>query len=184
MDKKVLLAYASIHGSTQEIATVVADTLRECRLTVDVLPARSVRSLEGYSSVVLGAPLYIFHLQNDALRFLSRHRHVLTGGIPVAIFSSGPFGEGDADEWNEVRRQLNQEMMKFPWLKPVAVEVFGGKFDPTRLRFPWNLIPALKGIPAKDLRDWTAIRAWASSLADNLVPPIQDIQTEIAEVLM
>jgi menaquinone-dependent protoporphyrinogen oxidase len=51
------------------------------------------------------------------------------------------------------------------WLKPATVEVIGGKFDPQHLRFPWNLIPALKNMPATDFRDWTAIRAWAGSLA-------------------
>jgi len=44
----------------------------------------------------------------------------------------------------------------------------GGKFDPTKLRFSYNLIPVLKKMPASDLRDWVAIRAWASSLAAQL----------------
>ena len=36
------------------------------------------------------------------------------------------------------------------------------------LRFPMNLIPALKQMPASDIRDWTAIRAWASDLVTQL----------------
>jgi menaquinone-dependent protoporphyrinogen IX oxidase len=36
------------------------------------------------------------------------------------------------------------------------------------LRFPMNLIPALKQMPAGDIRDWTAIRAWASGLVTQL----------------
>jgi hypothetical protein len=35
----------------------------------------------------------------------------------------------------------------------------------TKLGFPYNLIPALKQMPASDIRDWPAIRAWASGLA-------------------
>jgi len=171
MEIKVLMAYASTHGSTQEVAEDVAATLRSQGLTVDLQPARDVRTLEGYRAVVLGAPLYMFHLHKDALRFLSRHQKALTGGLPVAIFAGGPFDSGDekASEaenvWQEVRKQLDQELAKFPWLKPVAVEVIGGKFDPARLRFPWNLIPALKHMPPSDLRDWDAIRTWAGSLA-------------------
>jgi menaquinone-dependent protoporphyrinogen oxidase len=170
MERKVLVAYASTHGSMQEVAEAVTATMRESGLMVDLQPAQKVRSLEGYSAVVLGAPLYILHLHKDALRFLSKHQIMLMGDFPVAIFAGGPFGRGDEQEWQEVRKQLNQELARFPWLKPVAVEVVGGKFDPAALHFPWNLIPALKQLPPNDLRDWTAIRAWASSLVEKMQP--------------
>jgi len=35
----------------------------------------------------------------------------------------------------------------------------------SELRFPMNLIPALKQMPASDIRDWTALRAWAHGSA-------------------
>jgi menaquinone-dependent protoporphyrinogen oxidase len=165
MEEKVLVAYVSTHGSTQEAAEVIASTLREQGLAVDVQPARKVRRLAGYRAVVLGAPLYMFHLHRGAQHFLSRYRKVLTGGMPIAIFSGGPMGKGDEDEWQMVRKQLADDLAKFTWLKPAAVEVIGGRFDPQHLRFPWNLIPALKSMPATDFRDWPAIRAWANSLA-------------------
>ena len=170
MKIKVLLTYASIHGSTQQVAEAIAATLRENELVVDLQPAQNVRTLEGYAAVVLGAPLYMFHLHKDALRFLSRHQKALTRGLPVAIFAGGPIETSDENGWQEVRKQLDQELAKFPWLRPVAVEVVGGRFDPTRLRFPWNLIPALRRMPPSDLRDWAAIRSWASSLALKLQP--------------
>jgi menaquinone-dependent protoporphyrinogen oxidase len=166
METKILVAYASKHGSTQEIAEAVAQTLREQGLAVDLQAVRSVRTLAGYRAVVLGAPLYIFHWHKDALQFLSRNRSVLEGGMPAAVFAGGPFGKGDEQEWQEVRRQLEGELAKFPWFKPAAVELVGGRFDPTRLRFPYNLIPALKQMPASDLRDWGAIRTWAINLAE------------------
>jgi len=164
METKVLVAYASTHGSTQEIAEVVAATLHAHELTVDLLPVSKVRTLAGYRAVVLGAPLYMFHLHKDALRFLSRNQKTLAGGSPVAIFAGGPIEKGDEKEFQEVRKQLDQELAKFPWLKPVAIEVVGGKFDPAGLHFPWNLIPALRQKPPIDLRDWDAIRSWANSL--------------------
>jgi menaquinone-dependent protoporphyrinogen oxidase len=171
MKIKVLVAFASTHGSTQEVAEAVVATLREQGLTVDLQPARDVRTLDGYGAVVLGAPLYMLHLHKDALRFLSRHQQALTGGIPIAVFAGGPFDSADekASEsesaWQEVRKELDQDLAKFPWLRPVSVEVIGGKFDPSRLHLPWNLIPALRHMPYSDLRDWEAIRRWARSLA-------------------
>src|SRR5436853_7095744 len=40
--------------------------------------------------------------------------------------------------------------------RPVAIFALG----PQKLTFPHNLVPALKNMPASDIRDWTAIRAW------------------------
>jgi menaquinone-dependent protoporphyrinogen oxidase len=170
METKVLVAYASVHGSTQEIADVVAATLRESGLAVDLQLIRNVRALDDYNAIVLGAPLYMFHWHKDALRFLSQHRDILADSIPLAIFAGGPIDSADEKGWQEVRRQLDQELAKYSWLKPISVEIVGGRFDPTKLRFPYNLIPALKQMPPSDLRDWAAIRAWASSLAVQLQP--------------
>ncbi len=172
MEFRVLVAYASAYGSTQEVAETVAATLREHGLTVDLQPVRNVGTLDGYSAVVLGAPLYMFHLHKDALRFLSRHQKALTSGLPVAVFAGGPFGPADDNAWREVRKQLDQELAKYPCLRPVAVEVVGGRFDPAKLRLPYNLIPALRQMPASDLRDWETIRRWASTLAAQLQPTL------------
>jgi menaquinone-dependent protoporphyrinogen oxidase len=163
MEEKILVAYATTYGSTQEVAEAVAATLHECGFEVDIQPMRKVRTLTGYQAVVLGAPLYMFHWHKDALNFLSQHHTNLTD-LPVAVFALGPFHD-EEKEWQEVRSQLDKELVKFPWLKPVAIKIFGAKFDPATLRFPWNLLPALKNMPASDLRDWAAIRAWASNLA-------------------
>jgi menaquinone-dependent protoporphyrinogen oxidase len=165
METRVLVTYASSYGSTREIAEVISETLRSQGLVVDLQPIRKVRALEGYSAVVLGAPLYMFHWHKEALHFLSKHRKILAENLPIAIFAGGPFGQGDKKEWQEVRAKFDLELAKFPWLTPVSVEIVGGKFDPAKLRFPYNLIPVLKKMPASDLRDWVAIRAWASSLA-------------------
>jgi menaquinone-dependent protoporphyrinogen oxidase len=162
MSASVLVGYATRYGSTQEVAEAVAATLREGGLEVDIQPMRKVPTLAGYRAVVLGAPLYMFHWHKDALRFLSQHRQALTER-PVAIFALGPFND-DEKEWQDVRAQLDKELAKFPWLTPAALRIFGGKFDPATLRFPWNLLPALNRLPASDIRDWTAIRAWAVEL--------------------
>jgi menaquinone-dependent protoporphyrinogen oxidase len=67
MSASILVAYATRYGSTQEVAEVVVATLRERGLAVDIQPMRQVRTLEGYRTVVLGAPLYKFHWHKDSL---------------------------------------------------------------------------------------------------------------------
>jgi menaquinone-dependent protoporphyrinogen oxidase len=167
MADSVLVAYATRYGATQEVAEVVAATLREQGLAVDLQPARKVQTLEGYAAVVLGAPLYIGSWQKDARSFLKRH-HAALIQRPLALFTLGPT-EDKEEDWKEVRGQLDQQLAKYPWLTPVACELFGGKLDPAQLRFPDSLLtklPAspLHDMPASDIRDWAAIRAWAAGL--------------------
>ena len=162
MAGKVLVAFATRYGSTQEVAEAVAGTLREHGLEIDLEPARDVRRLEGYDGVVLGAPLMMHHLHKDAARFLTRHKGALLG-LSVALFALGPVHDPhDEQEWQGSRDQLDQELAKWAWLEPVAVEVLGGKFDPSLLRFPLNKLAG--SASASDIRDWEAIRAWAGGL--------------------
>src|SRR5947209_28996 len=89
MSALVLVGYATRYGSTQEVAEAVAATLRACGLAVDLQPMRDVRTLAGYSAVVGGAPLIMFHWHKDARRFLARYRAALMER-PVAVFALGP----------------------------------------------------------------------------------------------
>jgi menaquinone-dependent protoporphyrinogen oxidase len=168
MQASILVAYATRSGSTREVAQAIAKTLNEAGLEVDMKPARTVESLEGYSAAVLGAPLYLFRWHKEALAFLERHRSALTER-PVAVFALGPFHDEER-EWQEVRAQLDKQLAKSPWFAPVAVQVFGGKFDPANLGWRFRLIPAMRKMPATDVRDWTAITAWATDLAAKLAP--------------
>ena len=175
MSNLILVAYATRYGSTQEVAEAIAAALREHGLEVDLHPMRKVRTLEGYRAIVLGAPIYIGSLHKDAQRFLSQHHEALSER-PVAVFALGPTHD-DENERQGSRAQLDKELAKFPRLTPIALEMFGGKFDPAKLRFPDNLIarlPAspLHNEPASDVRDWTVIRAWANNLAAKLQPAL------------
>jgi menaquinone-dependent protoporphyrinogen oxidase len=162
MAKSILVAYATSYGSTREVAEAVAATLRDRGHDADLRPARDVRALDEYGPVVLGAPLAMHRWHKDAHRFLSRHRKSLVG-VPVAVFALGPVHEPhDEQEWADSRVQFDKELTKAGWLEPVAVELFGGRFDPSLLRFPVNKLAGSE--PASDIRDWEAIRAWAGGL--------------------
>ena len=167
MSNKVLVAYASRYGSTREVAEMIAATLREEGSIVDVRSAAEVRDLGGYRAVVVGAPLYMFNWLKEARSFVARHRASLER-VPVAVFALGPT-EDKGKDWQETRGQLDKVLAGFPWLKPATVELFGGKFDPARLTFPYTLIPAMKRMPVSDIRDWDAVRSWATGLVRTLV---------------
>jgi hypothetical protein len=46
--------------------------------------------------------------------------------------------------------------------------MLGGKYDPAELRFPLNRFAGNE--PATDIRNWAAIRAWATALKAILAP--------------
>lgn len=166
MPEPVLVGYATRYGSTQQVAEAIAVELRAGGLVVDLQPLSPVRTLAPYRAVVVGAPLYMFHWHKDALRFLSRHRQALLE-IPVAIFALGPVHDPHEEkEWQDSSAQLNKELAQFPWLKPVALKMFGGKYDPANLRFPLSLFAGQ--VPASDIRDWDTVRAWAAELTPRL----------------
>ena len=158
----VLLAYATRFGSTQEVAETVAASLHAAGLKVDLQLMRQVESLDQYDAVVLGAAIYNAKWHAEAHQFFARHQAALTQR-PVAIFTLGPLSSNTAAMRNS-RRQLDKELAKYRWLKPVAVEVFAGKYDPKKpgMGFFERLLPA------RDYRDWAAIRAWANALPAQL----------------
>lgn len=116
--------------------------------------------------MVLGAPLIMYHWHKDARRFLARYRKALMN-VPLALFALGPTHvPHDEQEWQDARAQLDKDLARLPWLKPAAIEVFGGKYDMAKLRFPLNRLAG--SVPTTDIRDFDAIRTWARTLPANL----------------
>jgi menaquinone-dependent protoporphyrinogen oxidase len=59
----------------------------------------------------------------------------------VAVFVLGPTHDPyDEEKWQDSRAQLDKELAKLPWLAPVALDMFGGKYDPAKLYFPINML--------------------------------------------
>jgi len=161
----VLVAYASKHGSTAEIAEAIAQAIREEGARADCVPAAAVRSLGGYDAVVLGSAVYMGRWRSDARRFLRRHRRALEER-PLWVFSSGPTGPPEQDDprWLEPRRTM-QRAARIGAREHV---VFGGRVPPEG-GGPAGRAMA-KNTPAeyRDRRDWDEIRDWARHIAAGL----------------
>ncbi|MBN1264900.1 MAG: hypothetical protein JXA25_05360 [Anaerolineales bacterium] len=169
MEKKVLISYATTHGSTREVAERIAAVLQAKHLETELAEAKKIHSLNGYDAAVLGVPLYMFKMHGDGRRFLSRFRLKFKDGLPLAIFAGGPMEPDKVEEHMKgSREQVQNELENFPEIQPKSVLIIGGRFDPGALKFPWNMIPAMKQLPAADLRDWGEITTWAQSLPDTL----------------
>jgi menaquinone-dependent protoporphyrinogen oxidase len=157
MNPRVLVACASRHGSTHETADVVAATLREHGLEVDVRAAGDVEDVAGYDAVVLGGALSMGRWHRDARRLL-RHHAAALARVPVAVFAMAAIGD-EAEMAAAARRQLDRALSAVPQVVPVSAAVFAGVFDPAEHPFPFSRTPAL------DARDPEAVRSWARAIA-------------------
>ena len=189
--KKILVAYATMAGSTADVAKTVAEEIAKSGAQVDVLPLSEVKDLAAYDGVVVGAPM-IMGWHRSALGFLKRQRSALQR-IPLAVFVTAmsltqtgetsvaglritvdaklpkpPEIEGKLKFKERYARLANYVR---PILKatrpvtPVSLGVFGGRLEYGRLKW-WAVLFAMLIIqaPAGDRRNWDAIRAWAASL--------------------
>lgn len=167
MDTKVLVAYASKHGATAEIAEKIGQTLREAGLGTEVLPAERVTDLSPYNAVVLGSAMYIGRWQKEASKFLERNEKALAERA-VWIFSSGPTGEGDPVELSSGWIFPKGLQPIADRIKPREITIFHGYVDMEKLGFLERRM--IKGVKAAagDFRDWEAITSWAEAIAEAL----------------
>ena len=167
MDKKVLVAYATKHGSTAEIAEKIGQVLREAGLDTDVLPASRVDDVSPYDAVVLGSAVYIGGWQKNATKFLSTNEQALVEK-EVWLFSSGPTGEGDLVELAEGWRFPKSLQSLADRIQPRDITLFHGALAEDGLNFIQKWMLKNVGAPLGDFRDWEAITAWATQIADAL----------------
>lgn len=160
----VLVAYATKHHSTAEIAEVIGEVLSKASADVDVMPVESVHNLDHYDAVVLGSAVYMGQWQPSAAEFLKKHERELADK-QVWLFSSGPTAEGHpkalSNGWAfpEPLREIADR------INPRDIALFHGRLNPDQLtplqRFIVKVVRAHPG----DYRDWNMIRGWASGIA-------------------
>jgi menaquinone-dependent protoporphyrinogen oxidase len=158
---RILVAYASKKGSTAEIAQAIGKELQAAGHTADVTEIKSVSSLEGYNSVVIGAPFYMGKIMADMGKFIARYAEALKK-LPVAAFAVGlaPLGKDPADR-DTAMKKLKKTLEP---LIPVAMTIFAGRLDLSKLSWFQKWISEKVKSPVGDFRDWTAIAAWAREL--------------------
>ena len=188
---KILITYATMSGSTAQVAQAVGEEIARSGLQVEILPIHQVKDLEPYAAVVVGGPM-IMGWHRAALGFLKRHRgafqHIplavfvmamsLTetgetnvGGVPVYVDEKLPKPPVKAGSLNFRERYARLSNYIRPILqatrpvKPQSIGVFAGRLDYGRLKW-WGVLFAMVIIraPAGERRNWPVIRSWAAGL--------------------
>jgi menaquinone-dependent protoporphyrinogen oxidase len=169
----VFVAYSTRSGSTAEVAQVIAASMRKSGLAVNVAPMSHVDSVPRMTAVILGAPLYMGRFPNEFHHFLARYRGALEILKPWC-FVLGPT-RTNPDDFEAARHQAVRQLSRYDWFCPADVHVFGGRWNPKTLPFPFSLVMRLPGlplakIPVADVRDWTEIDGWAAGIARQIKP--------------
>jgi menaquinone-dependent protoporphyrinogen oxidase len=159
----VLVTWYSKHGATAEIARAIAEELVSEGIDVVAKPMADVETLFPYDAFVVGSAIYMGRWPREARRFVYEHVDLLAER-PVWLFSSGPTDSPDVTATAESFRDgsIVEDV------RPLEHRVFAGKLVKSELGVGERLIASALHAPDVDLRDWTAIAAWAGAIAREL----------------
>ena len=173
-EKKVLIVYDTIHGSTAEVAETIGNDLCTLGFQVDVRFARSVSNIDTYDAVIVGSSIYRFKWLPDAMRFLNRNQKTLEH-IPTAFFIVCSALYQDTPESRIAVKEafVDPVLEKYPDIEPLSVGLFGGAVDFNTNcytlfeKFVLLILGKILGFTdSADWRNWDAVKAWSEEVGE------------------
>src|SRR5512146_283753 len=188
---KILVTYATLSGTTVEVAQAVGEEIAKSGAKVDVLPVAQVTTLAGYDGVVVGGPM-VAGWHRSAAGFLKKHRKEW-GSIPLAVFVTAmslttptttvvegvPLCVDDAlpkpparpgklswrERYTQVQNYARPIVAAARPARPVSIAFFGGRLEYGRLPW-WAVVFAMLIVqaPAGNKHNWPFIRSWAAGI--------------------
>lgn len=163
----VLVAAASEHGATAEIAAWIGAELAANGIDVDVRKLDDVDDVARYDAFVLGSGVYFGQWHKGARSFVDGHAGELASR-PTWLFSSGPI-VGDpppADDAAALRSGLVEKLVETTHARDH--KLFGGKLVKDDLNWCEKIAVRCAHASEGDFRDRAAVDAWATSIAREL----------------
>ncbi|MDT8358274.1 MAG: flavodoxin domain-containing protein [Methanomicrobiaceae archaeon] len=164
MPESVLIAYATKHNTTKEIAEAISKTLNAAGLTAEALPAKEAGDVASYHAVIIGSPIYAGRIIKDAAIFAEKNAKDLEARTVFAF--TVELGVAERSEENIKKADAALAPIRNA-VSLAGVEHFAGRFDPSY--FPViGFLMKLGGKNYEDHRDWDRIREWAENIAADL----------------
>ena len=165
---RILVTYATCHGSTAEIARRIASRLESSGDAVECLAMSEVSHLSGYEAVVAGSAIHDQDWLDDARAFVSRFAPDL-GALPVWLFSVGmPAALPGRLQGMAMQEEDHMAAKLSPEVRPRGHRLFSGVVRKEHLtpggRAKFRLIGGRYG----DFRNWEEIDNWVSAVAEDL----------------
>lgn len=165
MSSKVLVVYATKTGSTAEIASRIAETLRERNHTVDLLRVDQVTDMESYSTIILGSAARAGSVLPEATLFVNRNQATLQEKNFHMFIVCMTLKDDTADNRNIVSGYL-QPVREL--IDPDCEGLFAGVMDYSKLNFFEKMLAKALKSPEGDFRNWNQIVAWAEDVSQRL----------------
>lgn len=149
-ENKTLIAYATRGGTTEEYAKAISSVLTdEFKMQADLVNLKKSRNpdLTQYQNIIVGAGIKMFKMHKEGAEFLEKKNF---GGKNVGIFLSSLVPRDEA-----IKKYVDVILQKNTTLKPIAVEVFGG-----RMR--------MFGKTSQDMTDIEKAKEWTRKISEHL----------------
>jgi menaquinone-dependent protoporphyrinogen IX oxidase len=149
-ENKTLIAYATRGGTTEDYAKAIGSVLSdEFKMQADLVNLKKDHNpnLTPYRNVIVGAGIKIFKMHKEGAEFLEKTDF---GDRRVVIFLSSLVPRDEA-----IKKYVDVIIQKNTKLKPIAVEVFGG-----RMR--------ILGRTTQDMTDIEKAKTWARKIVEQL----------------
>lgn len=162
--KKVLIAYWSKTGSTQETAELIGNILIQNKFDVVVAPISSCTDIANFDICIIGAPINGMQWVPDATAFVDRNANILSTKKTVLFCLSYIYQTGSSIWHNAIAKTLQPFAEK---TNAIETAVFGGRVaEPVPL--PMRYIFGIKKESPIDLMNTEEITQWTQDLIPRL----------------
>jgi menaquinone-dependent protoporphyrinogen oxidase len=167
MKEKILVTYASKHGSTAEIAERIARSIEKEGNDVNICPVDKAGDPLNYSTIIIGTAVYIGKWRKAAVDYLKRNQIELAN-TKVWMFATGPTGEGDPDDLLNGWKYPDSLKPVIENINPFDIKIFHGALDDSKLDIMEKLAIKMVKAPLGDFRDWDEVEKWAVNISNSL----------------
>jgi menaquinone-dependent protoporphyrinogen oxidase len=184
---KILVAYASVHGSTGEVAGFMGRMLRAYSVEVDVKNIKDVENIADYDACVLGSAIHGGLWLREMSVFTRRSSDRLAQKPCYFWVTCIRALEEDGLEY-ALTNYFDHQILEVIHARNIAV--FTGKLrtDAITRQELWYLAShydgtQVPGIIKDDFRDWEAIAAWTNGIAKDLhlKPVFEQMEAQAVE---
>lgn len=186
-NKKVLIAYGTRYGSTEEVSQEIAKMLENKGMEVQLLDLKKTKSkkwpsIEPFDGILVGSSIKIMKWMKEPQAFLKKHKEELQKKEKVlGIFiSSGTAAVPEKREY--ARTEWIEKVLNKMGVEADIYDAFGGVFDFSESSRMGGMEKRMLKMAAKDmskdlgieldknskndLRDWEQIRSFTEKFAE------------------
>ena len=183
--KKGLIVYDSVYGSTVEVAYWIKNIIgmEQC---LDVKPLTQVITVEPYDYVIIGSATRMEKPLKGIYSFVKTHKQQLANRQVCYFLLCGDCDEtmvlnipGKPPHLIAGRNYLQDIQKKYPEIRPVAIGAFGGRQVMPRLQKKEALTLWLLEKLAKEGTPWKGLDIWESLIAERVEVFANEVREKI-----